>query len=200
MQSRWIPPCASAEISLASVPRPGSPDPFDALPKTLSPRLAMLIDHCMSTSSSWKLIRFALYSTVLPTLTFPQTDLHFRTKPSLLIFEDNHVFVQNPLPVNTKSKWLNYALSDPALFQATLLISAVHLALLHGGILGEEVFYHKGETIRLVNNRLRDPEQGATDGTIGAVACLTIIEVSSRPICLSLIYAISPTITISLEP
>lgn len=83
--------------------------------------------------------------------------------------------------MNPKNEWLKYALSDPVLFHATLLISSVHLALLQGGILGEEVFYYKGETIRLVNDRLGDPEHGATDATIGAVACLTVIEVSSRP-------------------
>jgi len=83
--------------------------------------------------------------------------------------------------MNPKNGWLGCALTDPALFHATLLISSVHLALLHEDSMGAEVFFHKGETIRFVNDRLGDPDQGASDATIGAVACLTVIEVSSSP-------------------
>lgn len=46
---RWQrePPRGPTNISLASVSRLGSPDPFDALPTAMSPRLALLVDHCM---------------------------------------------------------------------------------------------------------------------------------------------------------
>lgn len=56
--------------------------------------------------------------------------------------------------------------------------------------MGKEVSYRESEAIRLVNDRLGDLNQGATDGkiTIGAVACFTIIKVSSSPVHLSLIY------------
>ncbi len=47
VQLQREPPRGSKEISLASVRGLGSADPFDALPKTMSPRVAMLVDHCM---------------------------------------------------------------------------------------------------------------------------------------------------------
>ncbi len=64
----------------------------------------------------------------------------------------------------------------------------VHLTLLCGSLLGKEVSYRESEAIRLVNDRLGDLNHGATDGTIGAVACFTIIKVSSNPVHLSLIH------------
>lgn len=42
----------------------------------------------------------------------------------------------------------------------------------------QDSFYHKAETIRLVNEKLNDPAQAAADATIAAVAILITVEVS----------------------
>lgn len=38
-------------------------------------------------------------------------------------------------------------------------------------------FYHKSETVRLVNEKLNDPVQAAADATIAAVAIVITVEV-----------------------
>ena len=73
-----------------------------------------------------------------------------------------------------------FAMSDPALLHATLFISAMSHCLLHGKASSAEIFYHKGQTIRLINERLRKPKHVASsDATICAVTCLAALEVSS---------------------
>ena len=80
-----------------------------------------------------------------------------------------------------ESEWFRNALSDPACFYGTLFLSAAHKALLTGteDSLSVECFQHKGEAIRIVNERLSDPRR-LTDGTIAAIACLAASEVGFR--------------------
>ena len=80
---------------------------------------------------------------------------------------------------NWESQWFKHALSDPACYHGTLFLSAAHKALLTGTekSLPLEVFQHKGEAIRIVNERLTDLKSGLEDGTIAAIACLAAFEV-----------------------
>jgi hypothetical protein len=94
---------------------------------------------------------------------------------------DNKVLVNTLIPVNPKDKWFNYAISDEALFHATMLHSAGHNAMLAGNNDLADPFQLKLEAIRLVNRRLDDPVRSISDLTIGAVACLVLFEVSSTP-------------------
>ena len=80
---------------------------------------------------------------------------------------------QNPL---TKT-WLPYALQDSTLFQATLNFAEVHLEIVSGNYNSQRAIFHKGQSIRAVNARLRDSEHALTNETIGAVAMLAAIEV-----------------------
>lgn len=73
--------------------------------------------------------------------------------------------------------WINEAVKDPALFQATLLPAAVHHALLHDLNLSEsfELFQN---TTRTVSTKLSDREQGISDTNLAAVVCLSFVEVA----------------------
>ena len=94
---------------------------------------------------------------------------------------DNQVFVKSSIPVNPKGEWFPYAISDPAVLHATLCCSAAHYTLLGGGngCIPLEYYYHKGEAIRLINERLGDPVRRTSDGTLAAIACLASLEVSN---------------------
>jgi hypothetical protein len=61
-----------------------------------------------------------------------------------------------------------------------LLLVALHYDLGHHMEVSFETAYHQTEAIRLVNERLSDPEAQLTDALIGSVAILTNFEVS-RP-------------------
>jgi hypothetical protein len=76
-----------------------------------------------------------------------------------------------------REKWLSFAVSDPAVLDVILFISALDLAGLRGKSESHDTLYFKGEAIRVINKRLRETSQVATDGTIAAVASLTQLEV-----------------------
>lgn len=74
--------------------------------------------------------------------------------------------------------WINEALHDPALFQATLLPSALHHAMFYGRELDESFDLFK-VTTALVKQKLDDPELGISDNNIAAVICLSFFEVGA---------------------
>ena len=59
-----------------------------------------------------------------------------------------------------------------------LFIAALSYCAIQGYPLGPDIFYYKGETIKLINDRLKDRNERTTDAMIVAVACLAHIEVS----------------------
>ncbi len=61
-----------------------------------------------------------------------------------------------------------------------MLHAAAHNIMLSGNMDFWEPIQIKRETIRLVNKRLADPIQSIRDVTIGAVACLVLLEVSGK--------------------
>jgi len=96
----------------------------------------------------------------------------------LIASTDNQVLVKTLIPVNPKDKWFNFAISDDALFHATMLHSAAHNSMLVGNSdLGDPIQLNT-EAIRILNSRLGDPTRGISDLTIAAVACLILFEVS----------------------
>ena len=82
------------------------------------------------------------------------------------------------MPVNSKQEWLKFAVTDAALLHATLVISALHVALLRGKAFSVDAFRHRREAVKILNERLNDPMLSATDPTILAISCLALIEVS----------------------
>lgn len=105
-----------------------------------------------------------------------------------LMYHYNKVLVNTLIPVNPKDKWFNYAISDEALFHATMLHSAGHNAMLSGNYDLADPFQLKLEAVRLVNRRLNDPVQSISDLTIAAVACLVLFENQSGNLELSNIH------------
>lgn len=81
----------------------------------------------------------------------------------------------------TNKCWLTTAMTNPALFNATLFVSAVHLDGLHGCRESSESLYYKLETIRVLNDALEDPKLAVADETIAAVLLLGNIIVSFGP-------------------
>lgn len=90
---------------------------------------------------------------------------------------DNKVLVNTLIPVNPKDKWFNYAVSDEALFHATMMHSAGHNAMLVGNNDLADPAQLKFEAMRIINRRLDDPVLSISDLTIGAVACIVLFEV-----------------------
>ena len=91
---------------------------------------------------------------------------------------DNSVFVRPGSQMIPRETWINEALNDSALFQATLLPSAAHYALFYNQDLAES-FHLFDQTTRTVYKRLGDPEQGTSDATLAAVICLSFVEVGA---------------------
>jgi hypothetical protein len=85
------------------------------------------------------------------------------------------VFVRSGSQMIPRETWINEALNDSALFQATLLPSAAHYALFYDGDLAES-FHLFDQTTQTVYRRLGDPEQGTSDATLAAVICLSFVE------------------------
>ena len=79
--------------------------------------------------------------------------------------------------MNPEGKWFTYASTDPAVFHATLSLTAQHRAFAAGNVGLEEYYYHRGEAIRLVTERLGKPDEELSDATIGAVALLASSDV-----------------------
>jgi hypothetical protein len=73
------------------------------------------------------------------------------------------------------------ATSDAALLHSSLMLSANHFISVGGArtLVESTLYQHKTTTIRMVNERLGDLAAATCDGTVGAVANLTILEVSS---------------------
>lgn len=73
---------------------------------------------------------------------------------------------------------MRHAMTDPSFLHATLFHSALSLCKLRGTSFSRDVFYHHGESIRLINERLRDPNlRKVSDVTILTVGCLAHFEV-----------------------
>ncbi|KAL2074159.1 hypothetical protein VTL71DRAFT_7937 [Oculimacula yallundae] len=87
----------------------------------------------------------------------------------------NNVLLKTLIPVNPKDKWMNYVITDAALFQGTMIHSAMHQRLVTGGIDPCEQEQLKRDTITMLNKRLGDPVFSRDDGTIGAVVCLILL-------------------------
>lgn len=91
---------------------------------------------------------------------------------------DFSIFKSSYAPLFRKEDLLSFALSDAASLHALLVHSALNLRGIEQLKQDPDMLYHQGETIRLINDRLRDPEQQvASDATIFTVANMTHLEV-----------------------
>ncbi|KAH7379836.1 hypothetical protein BKA64DRAFT_749989 [Cadophora sp. MPI-SDFR-AT-0126] len=106
----------------------------------------------------------------------------------LLMHHYNTVLVNTLIPVNPKNEWFNYAITDPALFHATMMHAAMHQRVVSGGLDQREQVQLKTNAIMMVNQRLGDPVLSKSDVTIGAVVCLVLLENQEGNLALSNIH------------
>ncbi|KIX94889.1 uncharacterized protein Z520_09579 [Fonsecaea multimorphosa CBS 102226] len=81
-------------------------------------------------------------------------------------------------PINGQSDWSEFAISDQLVFHATMYSWGVHFR--HRRPIPDsqeemKTLQHKLAAISLINDRLSDPQQAASDETIAAVSALTNI-------------------------
>jgi hypothetical protein len=62
-----------------------------------------------------------------------------------------------------------------------IVLAANHWIRLGGNLntVSSALYHHKIEAIRIINQRLADPAKVTLDGTVGAVAAMTLSEVKS---------------------
>lgn len=134
----------------------GKIDPFQVLPAESTPRVHALMHHC--TSCAMKHLLLLISSLGNTTLALFPTRIHSQ-------------YCTNPL-------WLSAAIANPTLFNTTLYVAAVHDAGLRGCRDTVESLFYKAQTIRVLNEALRNPAQAVNDETLSAVLLLTHIVVS----------------------
>lgn len=78
---------------------------------------------------------------------------------------------------------MHFAVTDAALLHTTLVISALHLALLRGKTFSVDAFRHQRDAVKILVEKLNDPTLNSTDATILAISCLALIEVSMTRQC-----------------
>ena len=88
--------------------------------------------------------------------------------------------------------WMSVIQQGPAPLHSVICVSSTNAALLSGeshlldpsqqssNPLALDIYHHRGETIRLVNEGLSDPVRVASDELIAAVSSLLSIEVRSN--------------------
>lgn len=81
---------------------------------------------------------------------------------------------RNPLLAD----WIYRALTEPAILEATLFHSSVHLDQLHQRQWSVTTRCHRGEVIREVNRLMTSPGQEASDVAIAAVGMMAGTGVS----------------------
>ena len=81
-------------------------------------------------------------------------------------------------PTSPRVSWFPFAVNSPTLFYATLLGSAVHLDRKQP--LGDQrkLLWYKVKTMRLANEKLQNPSDGASDQMILVALILLFFNVS----------------------
>ncbi|KAJ5043090.1 uncharacterized protein L3040_004476 [Drepanopeziza brunnea f. sp. 'multigermtubi'] len=74
---------------------------------------------------------------------------------------------------------IEFSTSDIAVLHSVLHLTANHWVATGGdpGYMAPALYHHKLEAMRIIRERLRDPEQATTDGTVGGIAILILAEV-----------------------
>ena len=94
-----------------------------------------------------------------------------------MLVVERSVYGQDPKALNSENTQLSYAVNDYALLHGLLSLSSLNLDLSTNAPTSRMSLVLKGRTIEAVRERLSDPSQDPTLGTIGAVATLAAFDV-----------------------
>lgn len=86
--------------------------------------------------------------------------------------------MQNPVVLNPEDSSSSYAFTDAALLHALLSLVGKHYDLSIGTRISPLWFIHRGEALRIVNERITKASLQFSDATIGAVAASATFDVS----------------------
>ena len=86
---------------------------------------------------------------------------------------------QNAFAFYSKEQLFSHAAIDPAWLNATLSLIALHHDLNIGKGISQECLFHRGEALRIVNERLAISCH-VNDATIGAIASLANFDVRNH--------------------
>lgn len=84
----------------------------------------------------------------------------------------NHNFIN--------SVFARSALADPGLLSTILFHAGVHSDSLHGRPWGESTLHYRGETIKILNERLQSGEDAISDSSVAMVGFLAASGVGAR--------------------
>lgn len=87
-------------------------------------------------------------------------------------------YMQNPLVLNPESSPLPYAFADAALLHAFFSLASLHRDLSVGTNITPLCLMHRGEVLRLINERITDAPLQLSDATLGAVTALATFDAS----------------------
>jgi hypothetical protein len=144
----------------------GGLDPFSATPIIKGPPIPTewLISHCTKAQPLKFNKLISKCTTVIRVLA-----------PWLSSYDDSLT------PISPRVSWFSYSLNHMPLFYATLLSAAVHLDRMRPFGDLSKLLWYKAETLRLTNERLKTPSEGATDQMILVALILLYFNVSIVP-------------------
>lgn len=151
-------PLTSPITSPVSLLGAASYDPFESLPAKIAHQSTRFVDYCAYAVSALLELKFECRHKVK----------HYQTKNYRILVRGAAIGV----------KIFAFAMSDPIVFHGALLLTAEHMKVVgdESPDLDSALLHHKVEVIRLVNERLGNPQMAASDGTVGGIACLAILE------------------------
>lgn len=92
---------------------------------------------------------------------------------------ENSALTQNAFAFYSKERLFSYASADAAWLNATLCLISLHYDLKLGKGISRDSLFHRGEALRIVNERLKASPEDVSDSTIGAIASLANFDVRS---------------------
>jgi hypothetical protein len=97
-----------------------------------------------------------------------------------LLTTDAAHFTINSVAMNPTRTWYNWVMRDPGLFNGILSTVALYMHS-HIGIpvVKEDILYHRGETMKIINQRLHNMAGVDASVLIGVIATILSFEVSS---------------------
>jgi len=88
------------------------------------------------------------------------------------------LFLHSPWVINPEELKISSSVTDGAFLHSLLSMAALRQDLLRGLEVSKAALYHRGETIRLLREQLTRQPPDISEETIGAVASLSIFDVS----------------------